>query len=241
MHPRLLILLLPLACTPAAPGDDDTTTDATVTTSGSTSPVDPTESSASTTTGGDETTTTGEPDATGDTTQAASTGDDTTTTITTTTLTTTTDDTSSTGDDTTTGPIVEELPPIGSVDELEAWLAGGAYREWAVESGVHPSTGPHGGNVLTFVNAIALQSFADGNAEHPQDAATVKELYGASTDTIIGYAVSLKTQPLSDGGATWYWYERVNTTTYGGELGTPLCTGCHGGGTDYILTPYPLQ
>ena len=77
--------------------------------------------------------------------------------------------------------------------------------------------------------------------EHPQDAATVKELYGAGVDTIIGYAVSRKTAPTSEGGATWYWYERVNDTTYGGDLGVGLCTGCHGGGADYILTPFPLQ
>lgn len=157
----------------------------------------------------------------------------------------TTDDTggstaaTSTGDDT--GAAAEELPPIESVEVLEAWLAGGAYKAWAVESKVHPSTGPHGGNVRTYVNQVAFASLMADNAEHPQDAATVKELYGGGTDTIIGYAVSLKTQPTSNGGATWYWYERVNDTTYGGDLGVGLCTGCHGGGADYILTPFPLQ
>ena len=69
----------------------------------------------------------------------------------------------------------------------------------------------------------------------------MKELYGGGTDTIIGYAVSLKTDAASMGGATWYWYERVDNTTYADDLGVGLCTGCHGGGADYILTPYPLQ
>lgn len=156
---------------------------------------------------------------------------------------TTTDSTTSddaTADLTTAAP-TEELPPIDSVEILEAWLATGAYKSWAVESAVHASTGPHAGNVLTYVNALALQSLAAGAAEHPQDAATVKELYGDSFDTILGYAVSRKTTSQSEGGATWYWYERVEATTYGGELGTSLCAGCHGGGADYILTPYPLQ
>ena len=124
---------------------------------------------------------------------------------------------------------------------LEAWLAGGAYKQWAAESQVHASTGPHGGNVRTYVNAIALGSLAAQLPEHPEDAATVKELYGASMDTLIGYAVTRKTAPQSEGGATWYWYERLNGNLYAGGLDVPLCSNCHGGGADYILTPYPLQ
>lgn len=228
-------LALPLALLLAAcgatsdastdPGDTSTasaTTDAPDSSSGPTTAAasdtgdDPsTGSTAAPTTAPDPTTTTDDP---GDTTAA-------------TTLTT--------GDDT--GAPVEELPPIDSVEILEAWLAGGAYKQWAVESQVHASTGPHGGNVRTYVNAVALASLTAQNSEHPQDAATVKELYGAGVDTLIGYAVSLKTAPTSEGGATWYWYERVNGTTYGGDLGVGLCTGCHGGGADYILTPFPLQ
>ena len=227
MHLRrvVLSLALPLACT-TSPSDSDATTDILVTTSGSTSGST---SEPATTSG---TTTADDP-----TTSAA------TTDASTSTSTTTTDPTTSSGSttDTTTGAVLEQLPPIDSVDALEAWLAGGAYREWAVESAIHPSTGPHSGNVLTYVNAIALQSLADADPEHLQDSATVKELYGDSLDTIIGYAVSRKTAPQSEGGDLWYWYERVNDTTYGGELGTTLCTGCHGGGADYILTPYPLQ
>lgn len=228
-------LALPLALLLAAcgatsdastdPGDTSTasaTTDAPDSSSGPTTAAasdtgdDPsTGSTAAPTTAPDPTTTTDDP---GDTTAATA---------------------LTTGDDT--GAPVEELPPIDSVEILEAWLAGGAYKQWAVESQVHASTGPHAGNVRTYVNAVALASLTAQNSEHPQDAATVKELYGAGVDTIIGYAVSRKTAPTSEGGATWYWYERVNDTTYGGDLGVGLCTGCHGGGADYILTPFPLQ
>jgi hypothetical protein len=237
MHLRRALLLAPLlACSPAT-SDSDATTDIPVMTSGSTSAPETTTTEDPTTTASASDATSADPSTTSD--------DPTTTTDTTidppaTTSTTSTTADTTTADDTTTG-VLEELPPIDSVEVLEAWLAGGAYKQWAVESVVHPSTGPHAGNVRTYVNAIALQSLADGDPEHPTDAATVKELYGNSFDTIIGYAVSRKTQPESLGGDTWYWYERVNATTYGGELGTPLCTGCHGGGADYILTPYPLQ
>jgi hypothetical protein len=233
MHLRrvVLSLVLPLACT-TSPSDSDATTDTPVTTSESTS--EPATTSGTTVKPNDPTTTSDDPTTTSDPTTA-----DPTTSTTTPDPSTTTSATATT--ETTTGAVPEELPPIDSVEILEEWLAGGAYREWAVESAIHPSTGPHAGNVLTYVNAIALQSLADGNAEHPQNAATVKELYGGTMDTIIGYAVSLKTAPQSEGGDLWYWYERVNATIYGGELGTPLCTGCHGGGADYILTPYPLQ
>jgi hypothetical protein len=156
------------------------------------------------------------------------------------------DDSSGDADDTAnteTTADAQELPPIESVEVLEAWLAGGSYKTWAAESGVHPSTGPHGGNVRTFVNAVALASLAAQNAEHPQDSATVKELYGGGDENseLIGYAVSLKTAPESQGGDTWYWYERINATTYASDLGVGLCTGCHDGGADFILTPYPLQ
>jgi hypothetical protein len=140
----------------------------------------------------------------------------------------------------TTAPVDDERPPTASVEALEAWLAAASYRAWPAESGVHPSAGPHAGNVRTWVNQVALDSLAAGAAEHPEGAATVKELYGDGTAQILGYAVSLKTAPTSDGGEAWYWYERVGETVYGGELGTGLCTGCHGGGDDFILTPYPL-
>lgn len=162
---------------------------------------------------------------------------------------TTTDPGATTADSTATGGstgdvttgAAEELPPIDSADALEAWLAGGAYKAWAAESKVHASTGPHGGNVRTYVNAVALGSLAAAQPEHPQDAALVKELYGDSVDTLIGYAVMVKTAPQSEGGANWYWYERLDATIYADGPGVGLCTGCHGGGADYILTPYPLQ
>ena len=226
----LPLSLLLLAC--GEPSDATTETSST--------PGTGTETSADTS---DTSSTTGDPGTTDESTSTSlpgTTDEPTTGTNSTATATTTTTDgttSSSTGDET---GVVEELPPTESAELLEAWLAGGAYKQWAVESQVHASTGPHGGNVRTYVNAIALASLMAKNPEHPKDAATVKELYGGG-DTIIGYAVSLKTAPTSNGGATWYWYERIDNTVYADDLGVGLCTGCHGGGADYILTPYPLQ
>ena len=240
---RTRVLALVLAAPLTACGDGGTDS-----TSGATEPA---------TTGGTDTsgpaTTTGDPVSTGapdpTTTSNPTTATDPTTTTDASTAdptTATTDEPGTTGDPSageSTGDTgaAQELPPIESAEVLEAWLADGSYKTWAAESSVHPSTGPHGGNVRTFVNAVALASLAADNAEHPKDSATVKELYGGGVDEIIGYAVSLKTAPESQGGGTWYWYERVNANIYADGLGVGLCTGCHGGGADYILTPYPLQ
>ena len=64
--------------------------------------------------------------------------------------------------------------------ELNAWLQRRAYTCWARESAVHPSAGPHGGNVKTFLNA-ALDSSMKGAGEHPAGAVAVKELYSSGT------------------------------------------------------------
>ncbi|WAS98581.1 hypothetical protein [Nannocystis punicea] len=183
----------------------------------------------------------------------AVTGDDTTTSATTDAdatagepTTTATGDASSTSDASTTGAAsttgdADALPPVDSAEALEAWLAGGAYRSWPAESTVHASAGPHGGNVRTFVNPALADSLAAANVMHPQDAATVKELYGGGTDEIVGYAVMVKLAPDSASGDGWYWYERLDVTVYADDTGVKLCTGCHGSGSDYVLTPWPLQ
>lgn len=236
---RSLALLLPLLSTTLACGSPEP--DASETGTGEPSSTDaPNTGGTTTATTGSQTASTGASPTTTEGDPTAGSGTSTDPTGATTDATTDATTTATATTDATTGA-AEELPPIDSVEALELWLAGGAYKQWAGESQVHASTGPHGGGVRTYVNAIALDSLAAQQAEHPQDAATVKELYGDGMDTLIGYAVSRKTAAQSEGGATWYWYERINATVYGGDLDVPLCTGCHGGGADYILTPYPLQ
>jgi hypothetical protein len=120
--------------------------------------------------------------------------------------------------------------------ELLAWLQAGMYKSWTAESAPHPSAGPHGATVRTFLNDLVLQSLAAGNAAHPTGSALVKELYFNGT-TVQGWAVEVKVQDDSAGGRGWYWWEGEGLS----GLGNPTCTGCHSAGRDYVLTPFPLQ
>jgi hypothetical protein len=136
------------------------------------------------------------------------------------------------------GVVAEELPPTNAA-ELRTWLEAGMYTSWAAESGPHDSTGPHFGDVRTFVNAVLDASLRDGNTEHPMGSASVKELYGSGA-SIRGYSVMVKTEAGS-GGARWWWYERFNASTYAASQGDANCVPCHSAGRDHFLSPYPLQ
>jgi hypothetical protein len=130
-----------------------------------------------------------------------------------------------------------------SPEALLGWLQGGAYRCWAHESVQHASSGPHGGEVRTFVNGALATSLAGGGS-HPRGAASVKELFDATGTSPRGWAVLVKNEPEAAGGAAFYWYEVLGTapgaTRYEGQ-GSTVCTGCHAGGRDFVLTPYPLR
>jgi hypothetical protein len=125
-------------------------------------------------------------------------------------------------------------------DALFDWLVGRGYFAWASESAIHDSTGPHFGGVQTYVEPTLFDSLMAGSAAHPEGSATVKELYG-SGDTVQGWSVSIKLQDDSAGGDGWYWYEYYDGDVLISDDGASACTGCHGGGTDYVLTPFPLQ
>jgi hypothetical protein len=90
-------------------------------------------------------------------------------------------------------------------------------------------------------------SMATGNELHPAGSAVVKEMYGEDGKTLRGWSVAVKTQDDSADGEGWFWYEVTSTTDPtrlgGGRAGNgvPLCTGCHAGGWDFILSRYPLQ
>ncbi len=119
--------------------------------------------------------------------------------------------------------------------ELRTWLQAGMYKSWTAESATHPSAGPHGATVRTFLNDTVLQSLAAGNTSHPAGSALVKELYFGG-NTVQLWAVEVKVQDDSAGGRGWYWWEGASS-----GLGDPACTGCHAAGRDYVLTPFPLQ
>jgi len=71
--------------------------------------------------------------------------------------------------------------------------------------------------------------------------AAVKELFDDASK-LVGYAVYVKTNAASEGGAGWYWYERVPLTSMApntqgivadgpGASGPAkaICVGCHAG------------
>ncbi|HSN98309.1 MAG TPA: hypothetical protein VLS89_08420 [Candidatus Nanopelagicales bacterium] len=118
-----------------------------------------------------------------------------------------------------------QTPPMGAV-AVEAWLAEGHYLSWACETDEHEARPPgaHGANRICSND---LLSGAGDTGDYPEGAATVKELWDAVGGQIRGYAVMLKVQPDSDGGAGWYWYERIGSTEYADGPGVGLCAGCH--------------
>lgn len=129
--------------------------------------------------------------------------------------------------------------------ELFTYLQSKKYADFAGESAIHLSTGPHGGSVRTYVNAALNASLAAKNAEHPKGAASVKELYAADNTTLEGWAVLVKTQDSSAAGQGYYWYEHFSVTdgsnpAFSGQ-GLALCVNCHAPGKDFFLSPYPLQ
>jgi hypothetical protein len=158
-----------------------------------------------------------------------------------------------------------QTPPQGA-DAVEAWLSEGSYKDWHCEDKLHASRAPspHGFNRICSNDLIS--SHATGNADWPKGAAAVKELYAAADDTDpVGYAVYLKTDSDSAGGANWYWYERVPldsaaphdakgvvADSLGDTAGAKsICVGCHiaagsdsdhtptSGGRDQVYTPVP--
>lgn len=127
---------------------------------------------------------------------------------------------------------------------LLAYLRSGAYKSFGSESGPHPSTGPHGGRVLTYVNDLLAQSLDASEAEHPRCAASVKELFLGKNE-VSGWAVFVKTEELSNKGKGYYWYEITSTRAgaradYEGR-GIGVCVGCHSAGRDQFRAPWPLQ
>jgi hypothetical protein len=160
----------------------------------------------------------------------------------------------------------DQTPPTSGRTDIESWISAGSYKGWSCEPAVHAarSPSPHGFNRICSNDLIA--GAATGTTVWPKGSAAVKEIYASLTSTTpTGYAVYLKTDADSAGGANWYWYERVpadssaphdgNGTVADGKggSGTPMsiCVGCHAaagadgphtpspGGRDQVYTPVP--
>jgi hypothetical protein len=130
-------------------------------------------------------------------------------------------------------------------EALQSWLASGAYKNWHCEPATHTARSPSPHNVDRVCSNDVIASNAAGSGAWPEGAAAVKELYATAMDTTPGgYAVYLKTQADSAGGAGWYYYGAL---TAGGSvvdgMGTDptvmsQCTSCHlAAGSDAAHTP----
>jgi len=132
-----------------------------------------------------------------------------------------------------------ELPPTRR-RALLAWLRAQTHRQtFVAEPAVHPSLGPHGGNVRTWYNPILVEDLATGRTTFRKGAAMVKELYFAGTTDVIGWSVMRKVRMRSARGRGWYFFE-----TFDGERivargrGAGVCTGCHAEGVDYLRSSF---
>lgn len=107
----------------------------------------------------------------------------------------------------------------------------GAYRSWKAEAAPHQTAGPHGGQVRTFVNDVLYASLKAGNPKHPNGSIAVKELFTNGART--GWAIDAK-----DDDGVWTYFEgfepQLNQYFFRG--GGNLCSNCHAGGVDFVLT-----
>ena len=137
----------------------------------------------------------------------------------------------------------QQLPPQG-LKLLLPWLTRRAYGAWQHQATVHESVGPHD-HVREFFNDALYASLAMGLPSHPVGAAAVKEIYREDLKTQRGWAVALKLQADSDGGAGWYWFETLTMDgsegVYADGVGTLGCTKCHKKGTNMIKSAWPWK
>jgi hypothetical protein len=134
-----------------------------------------------------------------------------------------------------------QIPPTQK-RKLMRWLTAETYLDSFIpEPTIHPSTGPHGGNVRTFYNPILAEDLAAGKSRFRKGASMVKELYRNGKDNVVGYAVMIKTRNRSGSrGEGWVFYEsygRGNNSAFYGR-GISVCANCHRGGVDYLLSEF---
>lgn len=121
------------------------------------------------------------------------------------------------------------------VADLAGWLEDTPYRDWPSEPAPHPSAGPHFGDVRTWFSPSLADSLDEGRARHPVGAAAVKELYGDSGTNVLGHAVMVRVRQGASDDA-WYWYEDFEGRNFADGRGVGLCSGCHSGGVDFVLS-----
>lgn len=121
-------------------------------------------------------------------------------------------------------PAPANIPPLGSVAEMEKWIASGAYKSWACEPAPHSQTlnSPHG-RVRICSNPLLA---ASTGSTHPVGATSFKELYSGST--LYGYALGVKVKA-GTAADTWHWYETLNGSNVVNGTAVGICENCHNG------------
>jgi hypothetical protein len=133
-----------------------------------------------------------------------------------------------------------ETPP-GRKGALLRWLRAGMYRQaYTPEPAVHRSLSTaHGLNVRTWYSLVLAEDLATGRTSFRRGAAMVKELYPSGDTEVLGWSVMRKVRAASGArGKGWLFYERLpGGGTFFGR-GLAVCTSCHQGGQDYLLSPF---
>jgi hypothetical protein len=117
-----------------------------------------------------------------------------------------------------------QFPPT-TASEMEAWLDGEHYLEWACEEEATvkdfgtPPIHVHGASSRVCSNVLLATS---RSGTLPAGVASVKEVYDDSGSLVVR-AVAAKVQADSDEGNGWYWYEGESAAGFG----LSSCTGCH--------------
>jgi hypothetical protein len=130
-------------------------------------------------------------------------------------------------------------PPTGSASEMAEWIRGGTYLGWACEDAPHAprAPSPHPRNRICSNPAL---SAAANDAALPVGVATVKEIFNATGDEPVAYAVIVK---VAEGGAAdpaaYYYFEGDLTsapaaegTGDSGGVAQTVCYECHSHGPD---------
>ncbi len=121
-----------------------------------------------------------------------------------------------------------QVPPTNTVDLL-TWLQRGFYREWRQHGSFDGhDRGPVARVAQTFINDDLYASLTCYDVEpHPVGASAVVELRDPRTDAPLGWSVSHKVLPDSDGGRGWYWYDYFAGSVRAAGRGVAECSTCH--------------
>jgi hypothetical protein len=147
-------------------------------------------------------------------------------------------------------PALEEAPPPAPTARPEpteqavwAHLRDDSYRNWPLWPGTterYPGSEPHGMQLTTYVNDVALQALRQRIVPLPDGSIIVKENY-MPDGSYDAATVMYKRQGFNPGQGDWFWakYDEQGVAEVAGRV--EMCQGCHAAQQqqDYLMTPLP--